>query len=606
MTMRVTTIISILLTALAAVVPGPTALAETVIEATVDRNNVSVGDAFRLEITVSSDEGDITNPTFPDMRPFEIFSSGRTQNIRWINGKLSSSITFDYGLRALTEGEHTIGPAVVKIGNERYETDPIVIKVAPSRTRQPGDRTEPEVSDDERQQSSDSDHRIFIAAEVDRDTVYVNQAVTYTFRFYQGERLLQNPEYTKPNFPGFWVEDLPPQRKYSKVIDGVRYEVTEIRYALFATDAGRKQIGPAQLKAKVSAGRSNQRRPFSPFDDDFLGIFDRGKILQLSTDPVNVIVRPFPEQGQPPEFSGLVGSFTLTADLDSTSVTVGDPLTVRLTIAGEGNIESAPMPSFDTLADLRTFSAGSQQQVSTEGYKISGSKTYEQVFVPQRPGTYRLPSFSLTYFEPGSGRYKTLYTDTLEFTAVGAAADFTIPSLRLNPDELSDLASDVRFIKTEADGLSTRGHVGLLGWPFWVGHALPLLGLGVFLGWRRRTLKLAADPVGRRRRAAYANAVAKLNEAESDGQNATMDDIASALNEYFTDRFNRPAHGARRQDIRAAFADEGVNEVAVRDYLTVLDECDRSKYARVGHDGAVAGAAQRAREILGRLEGIST
>ncbi|MBD3297736.1 MAG: hypothetical protein GF341_03695, partial [candidate division Zixibacteria bacterium] len=104
------------------------ALADTQIEATVDRKIVSIGDPIRLEITVSSDDGDIENPTFADMRPFEIFSSGRTQNISWINGKMSSSITFEYGLRAITEGEHRLGPATVTIGNESYETDPIVIK----------------------------------------------------------------------------------------------------------------------------------------------------------------------------------------------------------------------------------------------------------------------------------------------------------------------------------------------------------------------------------------------------------------------------------------------------------------------------------------------
>lgn len=580
------------------------ALADTQIEAIVDRKIVSVGDPIRLEITVSSDEGDIETPTFADMRPFEIFSSGRTQSISWINGKMSSSITFEYGLRAITEGEHRLGPATVKIGNESYETDPIVIKVNPSRTRQPGQQSQPQATDDDVIRGADSDHRIFITAKLDRDTAYVNQAVTYTFRFYQGERLLQNPEYTKPNFPGFWVEDLPPQRKFSQVIDGVRYQVTEIRYALFATDAGRKQISPARLKAKVSAGRSHRKRGFSPFDDDFLSIFDRGEILQLATDPVTLSVLPFPEEGKPDDFAGLVGSFRLTADLDSTSVTVGDPLTVRVTISGEGNIESAPMPSFDTLSDLRTFAAGSQQEVSTEGYKISGTKTYEQVFVPQRPGKYQLPSFSLTYFEPGSGRYRTLHTDTLEFTAVGAAADFTIPSLRLNPDELSDLASDVRFIKTEADDLSTHRGIGLLGWSFWVGHALPLLGLGVFLGWRRRTLKAAADPIGRRRRGAYAHAVNTLKLADSNGQTLTMDQIASVLADYFSDRFNRPAHGARRQDIRDAFLADGADEAAVNDYLALLDECDRSKYGRAADTETVADAAQRARETLSRMEGV--
>ena len=585
---------------------GVTAFAKTSIVASVDRNNVAAGDEIALTITVISDESDISDPTFTDMTPFDIYSSGRTQNIQWVNGKKSSSITYEYLMRARSEGEFTIGPASVKVGHSTYSTKPIKIKVTPGRTKQNNAPPANQPAPKQPVKTSSGDRRVFVTAELDRDTAYVNQAVTYIFRFYQGERLMQNPEYTKPSFPGFWVEDLPPQRKYSTVIEGVRYEVTEIRYALFATDAGPKHIGPARLKATVSAKTKRQtRQPFNIFNDDFFNMFDRGEILQLSTDPIDLTVLPLPEQDKPSTFSGLVGSFTLKAEADSTTVTVGDPLTVRLRIAGEGNIEGAPMPDFDTLPDMRTFSAGSKQDVSTEGYKISGSKTYEQVFVPQRPGTYRLPAFTLNYFDPNARQYKTLRTDSLEFTATGAAADFTIPSLRLNPDELSDLASDVRFIHTNSADLQRLHDPGLFGWPFWAGHIVPLLGLVGFIGWRRRTLKNAADPVGRRRRLAYRTALAQLQGHGTDTPAMTTEAIAAALARYYTDRFNRPAHGALRQEMREDLLRDGVDADAANEYLKLLEECDHSRYARAMSSGKIDDLANRARESLRRLEGVA-
>jgi hypothetical protein len=585
----------------------PVAHAATDISASVDRTNAAVGDQISLTIQVDSDEDSVTEPRFPDMSDFDIFSSGRTQSIQWVNGKMSVSVSYNYLMSARDEGTFTIPSATIRAGNQDYKTQSFKITVTPARTRrqQPAQKqSDPRGNRPNARPSAD--RRIFITAELDRDTAYINQPVTYVFRFYQGERLLSSPEYQRTSFPGFWVEDLPPQRKYSKVIDNVRYEVTEIRYALFPTDAGPKRIAGTRLKATVRSNRKKTRSdPFSIFGDDLFGRFDRGEAVNLATDPVTLTVLPLPAKDKPEDFSGLVGNFTLDIDAEQRTIVVGDPLTVKVTLEGVGNLKSAPMPAFDTVPDLRTFSAGSTENISTAGYKVSGSKTFDQVFVPQRPGRYRLPSFSISYFDPNARRYRVLRTYSLEITATGAAADFTIPSLRLDPDEVSDLAADVRMIRTDSDNLRKFSNPGLLGWPFWAGHAVPFLALVTFLGWRKRALKIAADPVGQKRRLAFKAALEQLPAAaggKADG--SSLESIASALLRYYGDRFNRPAHGVLRQDIRDDLIRAGIAEAHINDYLKLLDECDRGRYGRASAQ-SIDDVGSRAHEILANLEGLT-
>lgn len=579
--------------------------AKTTVSASVDRTNVAVGDQISLTIQVESDAESVTEPRFPDMSDFDIYSSGRTQNIQWINGKMSVSVSYNYLMAARAEGTFTIPSATVKAGNESFQTRPIAITVTPARTRQQQpSQQQPSSRDDRTNARPSGKNRIFITADLDKDTAYINEPVTYVFRFYQGERLLSSPEYTRTSFPGFWVEDLPPQRKYSKIIDNVRYEVTEIRYALFPTDAGPKHIAPARLRATVRSEQQRSRRdPFSIFDNNFFGNFDRGEQVNLATDPVSLTVLPLPARDKPADFSGLVGNFTLDLDAEQTSVTVGDPLTVKITLEGVGNLKSAPMPAFDSVVDLRTFSAGSTENISTAGYKVSGTKIFDQVFIPQRPGRYRLPSFSISYFDPNAKRYRTLRTDSLEITATGSAADFTIPTLRLDPNEVSDLAADVRMIRTDGDNLRAYNDPGLLGWAFWGGHAVPFLALVAFFGWRRRTLRIAADPIGQKRRLAFKTALEQLPVAAGGkSQESSLETVSTALLCYYGDRFNRPAHGVLRQDMRTDLLGAGVTEGDVDEYLKLLDECDRGRYGRATAQ-SVESVGVRARDVLTKLEG---
>ena len=129
-----------------------------------------------------------------------------------------------------------------------YSTQPVKIKVTPpAQNRQ---MTPPQSSPSGRApKQAQAGEDFFIEQSVDRTRPYVGQQVTMIFRFYQGQNLYEQPTLRWPDYNGFWVEDLPPQKTYNKYINGRSYRVTEIRKALFPTVTGKLQIDPTVLRA---------------------------------------------------------------------------------------------------------------------------------------------------------------------------------------------------------------------------------------------------------------------------------------------------------------------------------------------------------------------
>lgn len=576
-----------------------TSVAQMRFEATIDKRKITFDETATLSILMEGSKQTLPSPQLPPLDAFDVFSSGRTQSLQIVNGRAQTTVRYDYVLSPRRAGRFTIGPARVIIDGTEHKTKPIILTVTNARQRPAA----PSPPAPDPRVAGQSNRRVFITAELDKDTAYVNEAVTYTFRLYRAERLLASPEYSRPAYPGFWVEELPPQRKYTTSVGGVNYEVTEIRTALFPAGAGVREIAPARLKATIRGRRRSNRN--WPFNDNLFGFFSGGEDLHLKTAAVTLTVLPLPKAGKPANWGGLIGNFSISARADVRNVNVGDPITVAVTVQGAGNVKSIPRPGVDSLPDFRTFSAGSSEEISKAGYRVTGKKTFDEVFVPQRPGTYILPAFSLSYFDPGQRAYKVLRTDSISVTVTGAAADFTIPSFRLDPDELSDLAADVRFLKTDGHDLARVRDPGLFGAAFWLGHALPLAGLAVLFGWRRRILREAADPAGRRRRLAYRQALERLNHTDgASGQGPTVDGVSQALLQFYADRYNCPVQGQRRVDMQTTLSADGIGEDVAGAYLELLDLCDRNRYAPADSD-AGAGArmlADRAREVLGRIE----
>jgi hypothetical protein len=140
------------------------------------------------------------------------------------------------------------------------------------------------------------------------------------------------------------------------------------------------------------------------------------------SEAVTLTVLPFPKIGQPASFNGAIGeklSFK-TALLTSDEVAVGDKMTLELTIAGNGELATAPIPElccqpgmsgFFRLSDLPPLEA------------VKGAmKTFKVDMRPLNNKITEIPALEFTYFNPKDKTYHTVKSEPIPVVVTGMDA----------------------------------------------------------------------------------------------------------------------------------------------------------------------------------------
>ena len=130
---------------------------------------------------------------------------------------------------------------------------------------------------------------MFLQAYVDKLRVRVNEPVVLTVAFYQAVELPEPPQYAPPSTEGFIEEaSARAQRTFRQIVDGVPYQVSEMRTILRPTAPGPHTIGPARLALPgLSDGGEEPRQPYSLFEH-----LTPKSSMMLRTDPVTIDVLP--------------------------------------------------------------------------------------------------------------------------------------------------------------------------------------------------------------------------------------------------------------------------------------------------------------------------
>lgn len=596
-----------------AVGSGRLAAQTTTIDAAVNQTSVALDDQVVLSVTVSGDRTDIPDPQLPSLPNFTVYSSGRSQNISIVNGRVSGSIVYTYVLVPRFPGKVVIGPVSVTVNGARLETRPIEIQVtrnrgAPASPQAPRSVPQPRAA---RPSDGAFGPDVYVAAELDKDKAYVNEQVTLTVRFYTAVSLLGNPQYQPPSTQGFLSEDLPPERTGQVQSRGRLYHYSEIKTALFPAQSGRLGVGSARVQAQVQQEVSVD--PFAP--DFFQKFFAQGlrtaQTRELRTHPLTVQVEPLPEAGRPDSFNGAVGRFRVAAGVDKRGVKVGEAVTLTLTIEGRGNLKALGDPKLPEMPALRVFDTVSMLSTSKAGDIVQGSKSYKTVLVPKVSGKLVVPSIPFSYFNPASGEYARAQTAPIDLEV--APGDATRPVAGFiatpgGPADITTLTEDILYVK---EGRKLHGFSSLLGtlargtWP----HLFPL---GVFLlglGANRYRERLGRDPAGARLRAALGRAGKRLalaRELAALEPVKAAEQMSSALTGFLADKLGCSAHGLTlreaRQRLRERFPNIPDDDLAR--VQSAWEDIDRLRFAGAdAADPARADAlASRLAELLGLLD----
>jgi hypothetical protein len=354
------------------------------VRAVVDRNQATVGESIAMQVTIEDGKGTIDLSRITD---FKTISRGTSSSFKMINGRTSRELIHNYVLIPLKAGNLTIPAIPVTIDGQTHYTAPIRIMVS----------EEPPVDSGKRD--------VYVTAAVSEASPWIGQQIAYTFRLFNAVQVAE-AKFQAPAFDGFNAEELEDRNSYRTVINGREFIVTEVTFILVPVKTGTLAIEPAVLQAGLLQ-RNRRQRPFSGMD----AFFGRTELTTrvLETDPIAVQVRalPTPPPGTP--FSGLVGQFEISASLEKTDVRVGDSSTLAVTISGSGNIMDAPAPAIPAPNEFKVYADNPEVQVQlgTDGY--TGSKTFRTALVPVQPGKYHIDPIVWSYFDTGTGGYRTLY-----------------------------------------------------------------------------------------------------------------------------------------------------------------------------------------------------
>jgi hypothetical protein len=586
------------------------------VSASVNTDTVGVQDQFQYIITVSGkDSGDAEIPRFSNPADFRIVSGPNVSSqFQWINGRSSSSKRFIYVLIPEKEGQFTIDPVEVRVGDKTYKTQPLQVRVTsaaanPPPRSQPQPRRSPfdpfsfDPFEEERAQNREPiGDSVFARAELDRSSAYIGQQVTLFYKIYTQVRLTGVQIQESPALSGFWVEDLTVEKNpkgESEVINGREYHVFTIKkQALFPTAAGKIKI-PSSIFA-VSAATAG----------DFFSIFGNEETIYRKTQELLLDVKELPASGRPADFSNAVGSFKLDADIDKTEAATGEAIALHIRLKGQGNLKMIPDISVPSFPDFTVYSSkrSDTSQVYAQN-RMGGEKTWEYVIVPKAPGRQTIPSISFSYFDPEQGKYETVSTPVMNLNVVRGADNAGFAS-GLSGGEKQNLIRrgiDINFIKLSPGNLESRRDFPFYRslW-FYLIAAVPLaFNAGAFFYQKQRSRRSEKAGLFRSQRA-KSIAFKRLKAAEKAGRTDARhfyDQAAAALSGYLIDRFNLAEIELTGDTLERMLSERGVSREITEESRACLQECDFGRFVSATESAEkMSELNRRIRNNIGALE----
>jgi len=495
---------------------------------------------------------------------------------------MTASHSFSYYLMPRREGEFELPPIGVVVDGQRYQSAPLRLRVLPANSAPAPDtrRDEPPTS------RGDEAPDYFVTMTTDRDSVVVGEQVILTFSFYRSQfsGLFESPEYTAPTTEGFWREDLSPVQRRTQIVRSRRYDVSQVRYALFPTRAGELTIGEAVVRIPADIFGSMLRRRPGRREDEF-----------LRAPAIPVYVRPLPA-GAPADFNGTVASdLELRASVDRQELAVGEALTLKLVLEGDGFLARAASPELPPLSGFRVHDSGSGLDSRPLDDTLHGRLSVDKLLIAQEAGDYTLPPVEYVYYDSARKRYRRLSTQAISLTVTPSSQNTSSLFAGGGRSEIELLSQDIRHIQPLSATLNAQSGPLTQKVGYWAMLATPLLLFAGSTVLHRRRERALADPARQRRRRARRIALQRLQESR--GSSAGLDE---ALRGYLADHLDREAAGLTQPLIADALRREGVAGATVDDCLRLLDRCDRLRFAGGADDAAaLAGELQ---QLIERIE----
>jgi hypothetical protein len=592
-------------------------------QAAVDNSDVFVGESFTFQIQVSGSE----SPDRPDLshiNGFNVTFQGGAQNssssIQIINGRVTRDVRygyiFSYRLTPVQKGRLLIPAVKVSANGDSTSTQPIWITAR-----------EPEETGDFKLRMS-----------LSKASCYVGEPVMLTVTWYLSSDV-RNVDFALPflqNNDRFYLADQnvnrSPDKQYYRIplndgeviaekgqgeVDGRSYGTLTFEKVLIPEKSRHMTIDPATVSFQALVG---YRRRNSPFNDDFFSNFfndqfpnpGRQGVYRQFTVPSNAValnVLDLPLKGRPADFSGLVGSYHMTAVAQPTSVNVGDPVTLTIAISGPQYLEPVQLPPLTQQPALsRDFKIPAERATG----EISGDKKiFTQTIRPLRADVKEIAPIELSYFDTGDQAYKALKTQGIPLsvspTRIVTAKDAEgIDRPAPAGSDVETYSGGIAHNYEDSSVISRQTHnpiawmksargIGTLAVP-------PALYLLLFVGssfYQRKK----SDPAGARAKSARFRLIKAIRGAKhAQAPQQAKTDLLDAAKNYLGDKLRMPAGALTYADVHDSLTRKGVDPETLSRLKAFFADCEAARYGSATAGGDVAATFEQIQDLAKKLE----
>jgi hypothetical protein len=583
----------------------PASAGATTFTASLDRDTITFGESVTLGLTFEggSSAEQPGPPAIRDIPGLRIAYVGPSSQFTMVNGQVTSSVTHNFAVTPTQAGEFTIPSLAATVGGARMTTQPLKLKVLKPGAPPPeaiGSGTQP----------------AFLKLVLPKQRVYLGEPMRAEIQLYVRDGVgLSGLERTSFPAEGFNVSQQMLRGTDRRArIGAATYQVLPILFTLKPVKTGVLNLGPATFNAVMELPSPDGRR--DPFFEQFgmRSPFFRGeqKRVVLATEATNLQCLPWPSQNVPPGFNGAVGNYTMTVTAGPTNVMAGDPITLRVRIAGRGALDGLVLPEQPAWQNFKIFPPTAKPLESTDPFGLQGARTFEQIIVPQSAEIKELPQFSFSFFDPEAGTYRTLTQPAtpLIVRPGGSVAAPTFVAAGRPAQDAPPPAQDIVHIKLRLGAVAQAGPP-LVGraW-FILLQTVPVLAWVWALAWRRQADRLANNPRLRRRRQltqVIRDGLAEMRRLAAENQSDKFfATLFRLLQEQLGERLDLPASAITEAVIEEHLRPRGAPETVLARVQELFQSCNLARYAPVKSSQELAALIPKFEATLRELQALDT
>lgn len=572
-------------------------------------SHVSVGENFRLTYTVNTQNAkDFRIGNIPDA--LEVITGPYTSSqssFQMVNGHTSStsSITYTFILCASKNGVFTVSPAHINVNGKRIASNAVKIRVSGQSQNNGGaPRMHDESADEPRLRDAGtpiSGRDLFIKVSANKRRVHEQEPVLLTYKVYTLVDLTQL-EGKMPDLTGFHTQEIPlPQQKSFHIerVNGRPYRcVTWSQYVMYPQMTGKLEIPSITFNGTVIQQNRNVD-PFEAFLNGGSGYIEVKRAIKAPG--MTIQVDPLPKR--PNNFSGGVGKFNISAQINKNEVNANDPITIRVVVGGIGNLKLIKQPVINFPKDFDKYDAKITDKTKLTTNGVEGNMIYDFLAVPRNQGKYVIPAIEFVYYDVEANAYKTIKTQSFNLNVAKGNGS---ASTSVDYSDLRD--KDIHPIKEGDYDIQDIHNIFYGSASYWIILTiLFVIFVGVLIIFRKRAIdnaditKLKVKKANRiaTKRLRYANMLMLKNEHER-----FYDEVLRALWGYVGDKLNINVEELSKDNISEKLAQKNVDEKTISMFIQAVDECEYNRYAPGDIKGNMSQTFEAAMTAIIRIEDV--